>query len=256
MLKIENLTFRLKGRPIIEDITTEVPGGELVGIVGPNGAGKTTLLKNICNILSPAEGKVLLEGKNIHELKPAELSRKLCYLPQSIAFNFPFKVSEVVLMGRYPYLKRMENERLEDYDIARKSLEMVDMLDFADRDILTLSGGEQQRVSLSRVIAQNTDFLFLDEPLSNLDINHQLSVMELLRSLSAKGKGVAVVLHDLRLASRYCTKLIVLNRGRLEAQGNPSCVLDEDLINEVFKVRSRFVKDSRGTESLELIEPV
>lgn len=256
MLKIENLTYRLKGRPIVENINTEIHGGELIGIVGPNGAGKTTLLKNICNILRPAEGKVLIEGKNIHGLKPAELSRKLCYLPQSIAFNFPFKVSEVVLMGRYPYLKRMENERLEDYGIARKSLEMVDMIDFMERDILTLSGGEQQRVSLSRVIAQDTDFLFLDEPLSNLDINHQLSVMDLLRSLSGEGKAVTVVLHDLRLASRYCTKLLVLNRGKLVAQGEPSSVLDEDLINEVFKVRSRLVTDGNGIESLDLVEPL
>lgn len=256
MLKIENLTYRLKGRPIVENINTEILGGELVGIVGPNGAGKTTLLKNICNILSPAEGKVMLEGINIDKLKPAELSRKMCYLPQSIAFNFPFKVSEVVLMGRYPYLKRMENERVEDYDIARKSLEMVDMLDFIDRDILTLSGGEQQRVSLSRVIAQDTDFLFLDEPLSNLDINHQLSVMDLLRALSGKGKAVAVVLHDLRLACRYCTKLVVLNHGRLVAQGDPSSVLSEDLINEVFKVRSRFITDGRGVESLDFAEPL
>lgn len=255
-IKVEKLSFALKNKTILDNISIDIKRGELLGIVGPNGAGKTTFLKNLCNIHAPGGGTVTLDGKRISAFSPVELSKRICYLPQNINFNFPFKVSEIVLMGRYPYLKRMENEGKKDYEIAKSSLIMVDMLDFIERDILTLSGGEQQRVSLSRVIAQDTDFLLLDEPLSNLDINHQLSTMNLLKSLSRKGKGVVVVLHDLRLAYRYCTKLAVLNHGILVDQGSPAMVLNEQLISSVFKVKSAMIKDYAQNDSIDLIEPL
>ncbi len=249
-VKVSDLSYSVNEKKILDNVSVEIKKGHLLGIVGPNGAGKTTLLKVICGILNSSCGAISVEGKNITSFKSKELFKKISYLSQNNNFNFPFKVSDIVLMGRYPYLSRLQNEGVEDFKIAIKALEMVDMQEFLDRNILTLSGGEQQRVSLARVIAQETDFLFLDEPLSNMDINHQLSIMNLLSSLSSNGKGLSVVLHDLRLAHRFCTKLLVLDKGKVVSFGDPKKVLNEDIISSVFKVKSR-VSDN----SLEFIQP-
>lgn len=250
-IKVCDLSYSIYEKKILSNIDINIFKGDMLGIVGPNGAGKTTLLKVICGILNPSSGTVSVEGKDINSFKLKELFKRISYLSQNINFNFPFKVSDVVLMGRYPYLKKLENEGLEDFEIARKSLEMVDMQEFVDRNILTLSGGEQQRVSLARVITQKTDFLFLDEPLSNMDINHQLSVMNLLRSLSNNGRGVSAVLHDLRLAYKFCSKVLVLNNGKVVDFGDPKKVLNEDLISSVFKVKTKVVNNS-----VEFIQPI
>ncbi|MGH7885951.1 MAG: ABC transporter ATP-binding protein [Thermodesulfobacteriota bacterium] len=255
-IKIENVSYSTDKKKILNRINLSIKNGELLGIIGPNGAGKTTLLKIICGILNPSSGVIGLEDKNINNFKPKELYKKISYLPQKINFNFPFRVSEIVLMGRYPYFDRLKNEGPEDYKIAKDSLSKVDMLEFFDRNILTLSGGEQQRATIARVVAQDADFLFLDEPLSNMDINHQLSVMNLLRYLSSSGKGVSVVLHDLRLAYRYCSKVLVLNNGEVAAHGSPAVVLNEELISTVFKVRAAIVKDFAQNNSIDFIEPL
>lgn len=250
-IKISDLSYSVGEKKILSNIGIDIKKDDLIGIVGPNGAGKTTLLKVICGILIPSSGAILIEGKNVTTFKSKELFKKISYLSQNINFNFPFKVSEVVLMGRYPYLGKFENENEGDFEIAKKCLQMVDMQNFIKRNILTLSGGEQQRVSLARVLAQKTDYLFLDEPLSNMDINHQLSIMNVLGSISNSGKGISVVLHDLRLAYKFCTKVLVLNQGRVIDFGAPQNVLKEELISSVFKVRSHITNDT-----IELLEPV
>ncbi len=129
------------------------------------------------------------------------------------------------------------------------------MQDFKERNILTLSGGEQQRVSLARVITQQTDFLFLDEPISNLDIHHQLSIMNLLKSLSGEGKGVYTVLHDIKLANKFCDKLIVLDQGEIITEGNPNIILDESLISKVFNVKTQISYDNSGKKIINFLEP-
>ena len=250
-IKVSDISYSVGEKKILSNTGIDIKKGDLIGIVGPNGAGKTTLLKVICGILKPLSGSIFIEDKDINTFKPKELFKKISYLSQNINFNFPFKVSEIVLMGRFPYLGKFENEGEGDFEIAKECLKLVDMQEFFDRNVLTLSGGEQQRVSLARVLAQKTDFLFLDEPLSNMDINHQLSIMQLLSSLSNEGKGISVVLHDLRLAYRFCTKVLILNEGNVVDFGTPKDVLKEEVISSVFKVRSHITNDS-----IELLAPV
>ncbi|NIP30976.1 MAG: heme ABC transporter ATP-binding protein [Candidatus Dadabacteria bacterium] len=254
-MEARNLSYQINSKTIISNLNIKINKGELVGIIGPNGAGKSTFLKLLTNILKPTSGYVFLNDRNISEFSPKDLNKKLAYLPQNVSFNFPFKVSEIVLMGRYPYLGRLQNESSIDNKLAADSLRFVDMQDFKERNILTLSGGEQQRVSLARVITQQTDFLFLDEPISNLDIHHQLSIMNLLKSLSGEGKGVYTVLHDIKLANKFCDKLIVLDQGEIITEGNPNIILDESLISKVFNVKTQISYDNSGKKIINFLEP-
>ena len=254
-LKTKNLSYRIDKKSIVSNLNLELNKGELVGIIGPNGAGKSTFIKLITNILKPSDGSVYLSGKKISDYKIKELNKKIAYLPQNFTFTFPFKVLEIVLMGRYPHLGLLQNENKRDNKIALESLKLVNMGEFKDRNILTLSGGEQQRVSLARIITQQTDFLFLDEPISNLDINHQLLIMELLKSLSEQGKGVYVILHDIRLANKYCHKVIIFNEGQAVYQGTPNTVLNEEIISSVFKVKSEIKTDGTGESIIDFLEP-
>ena len=254
VIQLKDVSYNVDDNLIVSKLNIQLVPGKFVGIIGPNGAGKSTLLKLITNIIKPSTGNIYLNDINISSYNPKELNRKIAYLQQNISYNFPFKVLEVVLMGRYPYLSRMQNENSNDISISTKSLELVDMEKLKLRNILSLSGGEQQRVSIARILAQKTDFIFLDEPISNLDINHQLSIMKLLNSLSKENKGIYAVLHDIRLAYNYCDKVIVMDKGKLIAEGTPSEVLTQKLISSVFKVSSYISNDNNGKSRIELIQ--
>lgn len=236
-MKISYLSYKTNGKTIVDDISFEVKRNEFLGIVGPNGAGKSTLLRLLARIINPTGGRILFDGKDILEHEAKELYRKISFLPQTSYFDFPLSVLEVVLTGRYPYLGIFESESEEDIRRAEDCLSLVDMEGFSRRKVTTLSGGEQQRASIARVLAQGTDFIFLDEPSSHLDIHHKFALMELLRSLAQEGKGVVAVLHDLDLASRFCDRILVLENGRVSALGEPSHTLSEELLSSVFKVR-------------------
>lgn len=236
-VKISSLSYSVNGKTILADASFEVEKNKFLGIVGPNGAGKSTLLRLLTRILSPTGGRILLDGEDLFRYEAKELYKKIAFLPQTSYFDFPLSVLEVVLTGRYPYLGIFESESDEDIKRAENCLSLVDMEGFSQRKVTTLSGGEQQRVSVARVLAQETDFIFLDEPSSHLDIHHKFALMELLRSLARKGKGIAAVLHDLDLASRFCDSILVLEGGRTTALGEPSQVFSEKLLSSVFKVR-------------------
>ena len=253
-IQLNNISYEASGKTIISELKLNLSAGKFVGIIGPNGAGKSTLLKLITNILKPSSGNILLNGKEISEYKPKKLNKIISYLPQNVSYNFPFKVLELVLMGRYPHLGKLQNENSNDIEIANKSLKLVDMESFEERNILNLSGGEQQRVSIARVLSQNTDFIFLDEPISSLDINHQLSILKLLKSMTNENKGVFTVLHDIRLAFDYCDKLIIMDNGQVAAQGTPEDILNEQLISTVFKVKTSITKNSFGKSKIELVD--
>lgn len=236
-IKTSELSYGVNGKTIVDDVTFEIKRNEFLGIVGPNGAGKSTLLRLLARIINPTEGRILLDGEDISGYEAKELYKKISFLPQTSYFDFPLSVLEVVLTGRYPYLGIFESESKEDIRRAEDCLSLVDLEGFSRRKVTTLSGGEQQRVSIARVLAQETDFIFLDEPSSHLDIHHKFTLMELLRSLAQKGKGIVAVLHDLDLASKFCEKILVLENGRVAALGEPSHVLSEKLLSSVFKVR-------------------
>jgi len=237
LLKTSGLSYGVNGKIIVEDVSFEIKRNEFLGIVGPNGAGKSTLLRLLARIINPTGGRILLDGENISGYEAKELYKKISFLPQTSYFDFPLSVLEVVLTGRYPYLGILESESKEDIKRAEDCLSLVDLEGFSRRKVTTLSGGEQQRVSIARVLAQGTDFIFLDEPSSHLDIHHKFALMELLESLAQEGKGVVAVLHDLDLASKFCERILVLENGRVAALGEPSRVLSEKLLSSVFKVR-------------------
>lgn len=232
----EGLSYAVGEKEILKGVGFELAPGELLGIVGPNGAGKSTLLRIVVRMLTPGAGSISLLGRAVESYPRKALAREMAYVPQETDFTFPFSVLDVVLMGRSPYIGRARLEGARDFGIAAECLSVVDMEDFAERLVTSLSGGEKQLVSIARALAQEPRFLLLDEPTSNLDIHHQLSIMGLLKTLSGEGRGVAVVLHDLRLAARFCTKILVLNGGEPEAYGPPAEVLTTDIIEKVFRV--------------------
>lgn len=236
-VKTSGLSYVVNGKTIVDDLSFEIRRNEFLGIVGPNGAGKSTLLRLLARIIDPTAGIILLGGEDISGYETKELYRKISFLPQTSYFDFPLSALEVVLTGRYPYLGILERESKQDIERAERCLSLVDMGRFSRRKVTTLSGGEQQRVSIARVLAQGTDFVFLDEPSSHLDIHHKFALMELLESLAQEGKGVVAVLHDLDLASRFCERIVVLDNGRVAAMGEPARVFSEELLSSVFKIR-------------------
>lgn len=226
------LEIRLGGKRVLGPMDLAVPHGSFLGILGPNGSGKTTLLRALTGELRGATGSVLLEGTPIGRYKAGALARLVGVVPQQFTLDFAFTVQEMVAMGRYA-----QDRPADDDPAVAGALEKTGMAGLAGRVVTELSGGERQRALIAQTLAQRTSVLLLDEPLNNLDLNHQLEVMQLLASLHADGRTIVVVLHDLNMAAQYCDELLLLDRGRLAARGKPGDILDPRLILEVFKVR-------------------
>jgi iron complex transport system ATP-binding protein len=233
-LEVRSLDFSFPGKKILEDIDLAA-SRELIGIIGPNGSGKTTLLRNIDGLLKPEKGSVLVDGEDIATCSPKDLAKKIGVVPQESQTRFELTALDVVLMGRYPYLKRFQFEGEEEIEVAKKYMVLTSCWHLADRPITELSGGEVRRVIIARALTQEPMVLLLDEPTSHLDINHQIEIMDLIKELS-KGKAIIAALHDLSLAARYCDRLVLLHRGKVVAQGTAEEVLTRDKIGEVFDV--------------------
>lgn len=223
---------------ILKGLTFSIDPGDFVGIIGPNGSGKSTLLRTATKVLRPFKGEIYLEKEKLEDVSLREMARLVAVVPQDTLFMFPFKVLDVVLMGRIPYISRLGFESREDLKIAFEALEYVDAIHLRDRFIDELSGGERQRVIIARALAQKPRILFLDEPTTHLDISHQIEIFSLLKNLN-RGSGLTVVaiLHDLNLASLYCDELILLSEGKIRKHGTPSEVLDYRIIEEVYKTQ-------------------
>lgn len=241
------------GNVLVNEVSFTCDGGEVVGIIGPNGAGKSTLLKTMAGIMRPASGQVMIHGHPVSQMSAALRSQTVAYAPQSAAV-LPFTALDVVLMGRYPYLRRFQLEDRSDRLAARSALIRTDTLQFADRKVDTLSGGERQRVMLARVIAQDTSVILADEPVASLDIKHQLLAMALLRDRARNhGAAVVVVMHDLNLAAMYCDKIVAMHRAKAVAAGAPAEVITSQLIRDVFQVdASVTVSDRNGGPAIRI----
>ena len=241
MINVSNLSVRLGGRPVIHGVSLEALPGALTAIVGPNGSGKTTSLKAMAGELS-YDGTVSINGHDIAMLKPWELALKRAVLPQSTVISFPFTVREIVRMGLSVGTKADAGETDR---IARDALEAVDLSGFAGRFYQELSGGEQQRVQLARVLCQITDpvidgeprYLLLDEPVSSLDIRHQLGIMQLARKFCKRGGGVVAVMHDLNLTAMFADRMVMMKAGKVRACGTPREVLTDETMEAVFGCR-------------------
>jgi iron complex transport system ATP-binding protein len=236
MFYFSNVSSGYGNLEILKDVSFEIEKGDFTGIIGPNGSGKTTLLRTATRLIKPFGGEIFLEGKNLSDIPLKKLAAIMAVVPQDTVFMFPFRVIDVVLMGRIPYIKRFGFESPEDSKIALKALEFVDAVHLKDRFIDELSGGERQRVIIAKALAQEPRVLFLDEPTTHLDINHQVQIFELLRKLNKeKGLTIVAILHDLNLASDYCDKLILMDNGAIKRKGAPAEVLDYKIIEEVYK---------------------
>lgn len=233
--RLKDVCFRYTNRWILEDISLEIRGGEIFGIIGPNGSGKSSLLKLLSSIHRPQKGNLFLKEAEIEQIGQRDLARTVAIVPQESYFLFPFTIGEIVLMGRSPHLKGRFFEDSHDWKVAHEAMEWVDIAGLEERPITGVSGGEKQRAVIARALAQEPEVLILDEPTASLDIGHQIEIYHLLTRLNAE-KGLTIILssHDLNLASQYCHRLMLMNRGKIYAMGFPSEVITEKNIREVY----------------------
>ena len=231
-------------RRILTDITLDVLPGEVLALVGPNGAGKSTLLSALSGEVAPSEGTVEIAGRPGRDYKPKELARVRSLLLQSNDVSFPFRVSHVVAMGRNPWAGTDE----EGHDDARvtEAMEQVGITHLADRRFSELSGGERARVSLARVLAQNTDVMLLDEPTAALDLHHQDRVMQLVKERAQGQRAVVVAVHDLSLAAAYADRMALIVEGRLSALGRAADVLTREKLQAIYDVELHVIESPDG----------
>lgn len=232
VIEARSLSVVIGANTLLDDVSFDVRGGEVLALVGPNGAGKSTLLRAVSGDIEPTAGTVLLDGKETAAYHPRELALRRAVLPQQTFLQFAFTAREVVEMGRGARTGRLERER--DDEVIADAMERTETNTLANRTYPTLSGGEQARVTLARVLSQEAPILLLDEPTAALDLSHQQMVMEIARELAASGGAVLAILHDLNLAAAYADKLAILHHGRLVASDEPWKALDPALLSEVF----------------------
>lgn len=251
------VTFSVEARRLLDRVDLQAKRGQFVGLIGPNGAGKSTLLRAISSVLRIEEGVISLEGEDLRSLSAKRIASTLALVPQIAPYTQGFTTFELVLMGRYPHLGRLQVEGEDDDRIAGEAMRLTETDRFAERTLDTLSGGERQRVFIARALAQEPRVLLLDEPTSNLDILHQLKIMTLVRELVDDGLTAVAAIHDLNLAARFCDRLVVLAEGRVLAEGPAADVLTPGTIEDAFGVRSEVYCDpATGALMVSLIAAV
>ncbi|MHA1695855.1 MAG: ABC transporter ATP-binding protein [Candidatus Helarchaeota archaeon] len=244
-ISLKDIKFTYKnGIHALDDITFNVEAGDFIGIIGPNGTGKSTLLRILDGILKPQVGTILIQGIELNKYKLNDLAKVIGYIPQNSVSIFPTTVFDTVLLGRKPYIE-WGSPTKKDIKITSEILYKLGLEEIAMRNITELSGGQLQKVLIARTLAQQPDIILLDEPTSNLDINHQLEVLNLLRQETKKNITVIIAIHDLNLAIKFCNKFIILNNGKIEAIGGKE-VISKSIIEKVFKVRVKIIND--GTD--------
>ncbi|WP_053382209.1 ABC transporter ATP-binding protein [Leucobacter celer] len=231
------------GSRILHDVDVAIPDGEFTVIVGPNACGKSTLLKALARMLPLQKGEVLLDGAPIRSYAPKAAARKLGLLPQAPVAPDGITVADLVARGRYPHQNLLRQWTPDDERAVIDALLAANVEQLAERNVDELSGGQRQRVWIAMALAQQTPILLLDEPTTYLDIAHQVEVLNLARRLQREGRTVVLVLHELHLAFRYATHLIVMREGRIEASGPPEQVVTEELIERVYELPCRVIPD-------------
>jgi len=234
---VDALNVRFGRKHILKDVSLKIEPGRLYAIVGPNGSGKTTLLNSILKTVDSSGGSVYLYGNDNKRMGAKAIARMVSAVPQSTAIEFDFTVEEVVMMGRMPYLSRFRTESPDDFEIVDQSLRLADVEWLRERLINRLSGGERQRAVIARAICQTTGLILMDEPVSSLDIHHQISVLNTVRGLvQNSGVTVMLVLHDLNLAMQYSDEVVLMDDGRIVKTGAPEEVLTPGNIGGVYGI--------------------
>lgn len=237
MIKVKDLCFSIEEKKLLKNICLEVKNKNVVGIIGANGSGKSTLLKNIYHFLKCDSGEIYIKEKILKEYTNKDLAKEIAVLTQRQNMNFNFSVEEIMDMASYAKEKRFSGR--EKREEIKKILSFVGMRDDIDRDFFSLSGGEIQRVLISRTIFQGSEILILDEPTNHLDIKYQVEIMDLLKSLD---KTILMVLHDINLASYYCDYIYAMKEGKIVYEGSPELILNEKIIENIFDVHCSVVE--------------
>jgi len=236
ILTLKNVGFRYGPIQALKGINLRVHAGEVLGVLGPNGSGKSTLLKVMDGILVPQEGEIFIEDRPLASFGRSHLAREVAMVAQESHFRFSFSTLEVVLMGRFPHLKRLQFEGKRDMEVVLDALKATHTLEFAERSIHELSGGEKQRVLIARALAQEPRVILLDEPTSFLDLKFKREIFQLISSLSlTKGLSVVVVSHDIDLTSQFCRRVIMLKNGSIYRIGKPDDVITRTNIETVYE---------------------
>ena len=236
MIRLENVSSGYGGRAVLTDLSVAFERGTLTAVVGPNGSGKSTLLKTVIDIVPALSGQVTVEGVPTSAMSRRQIAKSIAYLAQGN--DTPdMTVEQLALQGRFPYLNYPRTYGRDDYAAAEAALARVDMTKYAAAHLDTLSGGLRQTAYIAMALAQDTPFILLDEPTTYLDISHQLSLMRTLRALTAHGKGIVAVLHDLPLAFTFADRVVVMSEGRMVCHGTPEAVCDSGAVEQVLGVR-------------------
>lgn len=234
-IRVENLSFSYDLKEVLKQIDLNIGKGSFFCLTGPNGSGKSTLLSVITAALKPEKGVVYLGSADIRSIKSRDVAKQMSFVPQNTSLEFDFKVSDVVLMGRYPYVNKLRGETAEDIRIAENAMQYTNTAHLKDRSFMELSGGERQRVILAQALAQEPKILILDEPVSHLDLQHQVEILNLIKKMCIDNKLTAVtVLHDLNMASAYSDYIVMMKDGRIMKQGTPFEALTAANIKEIF----------------------
>lgn len=231
-LIVDNLSFSYKETDALERVCFSLSKGEITAIIGPNGSGKSTLLKCLDRILRYKKGKVELDGEDLLNISSDRLSRKIAYVPQREQYLMPINVFDAVMLGRKPHIKWSITN--EDITLVSEMLQRLDLTDYAMRSVQALSGGQQQRVALARALCQQPEILLLDEPTANLDLHQQIKIMEHLTDLAKEGIIVIITIHDINLAMQFCHRALMLENGRLFANGGRE-VFTRQNISKLFQ---------------------
>ncbi|HTI15605.1 MAG TPA: ABC transporter ATP-binding protein [Dictyobacter sp.] len=252
LLHVQHVSFGYDKKPLLYDVSLQVQAGEMVGLLGPNGSGKTTLMRLLSGVIQPQQGQVVLHGHDVRHWGRRHVARHLAVVPQELHMPFAFTVEHMVSMGRTPFLTSFwRTQREKDQQITYEAMVSAGIAQLADRLFNELSGGERQRVLIAMALAQQPDVLLLDEPTAHLDIKYQIETLELVQHLNReRGMTILAALHDLNLASRYFSRLLLFQRG-IVADGSPAEVLTPGLLRRVYDVQVQ-VGILRGSEHLSI----
>ncbi|KRA00420.1 ABC transporter [Mesorhizobium sp. Root157] len=256
LLSSTGLSVSLGGKQVLHDLTFSVAAGEFVGLIGPNGAGKSTLLRSVLGLL-PFAGTILLDGKSATAIGARQRAGKIAYLAQEREIAWDVPVEAVVALGRSPHLPSFAALTDADRAVIDEAMRRMDVEAFSHRIATELSGGEKARVLTARALAQDTPLLLADEPTAGLDPSHQIALMRLFGNLARDGRSVVASLHDLGLAARWCSRLILIDRGRIVADGPPETVLTQETLRAVYGVEAFFgdADGARIVHPLDLADP-
>jgi len=255
IIYVKDLTWSYREKPLFSHISTHIKEGEFLSIIGPNGSGKTTLLKLLLRLLPVPSSSIYFRNKDITHYHQKELAHLISYVPQKSRIEYEFTLFECVAMARYSYTNRFTPLTNEDIKIVKESIDALGLSDLCTRSATELSGGEYQRMLIARALAQQSSVIALDEPVSHLDIHHQVEILSLLKHLvEEKGKTIICVLHDLNAVSYFSDEVMHLNTGNIVSHGIPQHVLNKKVIEEVYQARVSLIPDA--TQKRMIVSPL